>query len=176
MDFDGTLSTELAMLRKQKDEYNDVITTPPPLTNDGKQMASQFGVELHDDPEGRQERRGGEGLRQVPDPAGGQRQVPEGRPRPLAADLSRSWSRTTRGGPTRSGIRTGRPMSSKASAAPTMPFYYTYNPAWAQVRSEHPFNVAFHDIVAGGCHAAGGESTRRIKRCEEIFAKFEIKA
>ena len=44
MDFDGTLSTELAMLRKQKDEYNDVITRAPPLTNDGKPMASQFGV------------------------------------------------------------------------------------------------------------------------------------
>ena len=35
MDFDGTLSTELAMLRKQKDEYNDVLTMPPPLDNDG---------------------------------------------------------------------------------------------------------------------------------------------
>ena len=32
MDFDGTLSTELAMLRKQKDEYNDVSPRPPLLT------------------------------------------------------------------------------------------------------------------------------------------------
>src|SRR5215813_10035058 len=43
MDFDGTLSTELAMLRKQKHEYNDVITMPPPLDNNGKQMVTQNG-------------------------------------------------------------------------------------------------------------------------------------
>ena len=67
-------------------------------------------------------------------------------------------------------------MSSKASAAPTIPDYYTYNPAWAQVRSEHPFNVAFHDIVTGGLTPEDGEPTRRPSACEEIFAKFEIKA
>ncbi len=44
MDFDGTLSTELAMLRKQKAEYNDVITMPPQLDNNGKQMITQIGV------------------------------------------------------------------------------------------------------------------------------------
>jgi hypothetical protein len=44
MDYDGTLSTELAMLRKQKDEYNDVLTIPPLLHNDGSQMATQYGV------------------------------------------------------------------------------------------------------------------------------------
>ena len=45
MDFDGTLSTELAMLRKQKDEYNDVVTMPPQLDNDGKQMITQMGID-----------------------------------------------------------------------------------------------------------------------------------
>jgi len=44
MDYDGTLSTELAMLRKQKAEYNDVLTIPPLLHNDGSQMATQYGV------------------------------------------------------------------------------------------------------------------------------------
>jgi ABC-type glycerol-3-phosphate transport system substrate-binding protein len=44
MDFDGTLSTELAMLGKQKDEYNDVVTMPPQLDNDGRQMITQMGI------------------------------------------------------------------------------------------------------------------------------------
>ncbi len=41
MDFDGTLSTELAMLDTQKDEYNEVRTIPPLLDNSGKQMTPQ---------------------------------------------------------------------------------------------------------------------------------------
>src|SRR5260370_5774029 len=44
MDFDGTLSTELGMLRKQKDEYNDVVTFPPQLDNNGQQMMTQMGI------------------------------------------------------------------------------------------------------------------------------------
>ena len=39
-------------------------------------------------------------------------------------------------------------MSSRACFGPTKPDYFAYNPAWAQVRSEHPFHVAFHEIVA----------------------------
>ena len=56
-----------------------------------------------------------------------------------------------------------------------MPFYYVYNPAWAQVRSEHPFNVAMHDVSM-----AGGKATEAVdkafKRIEEIFTSFQIKA
>src|SRR6185312_4081567 len=44
MDFDGTISTELGMLAKQKDEYNDVITAAPPKMADGSQMPCQFGT------------------------------------------------------------------------------------------------------------------------------------
>ena len=58
MDFDGTLSTELAMLRKQKDEYNDVVTMPPQLDNNGKQMITPNGHRRDDDPERREKHRG----------------------------------------------------------------------------------------------------------------------
>ena len=44
MDFDGTLSTDWRCSGKQKDEYNDVITMPPPLDNNGKQMVTQMGI------------------------------------------------------------------------------------------------------------------------------------
>src|SRR6185437_12320529 len=52
MDFDGTLSTELAMLRKQKEELKEVITHGLPLTNDGKQMKAQFGTNMMIIPKG----------------------------------------------------------------------------------------------------------------------------
>ena len=56
-----------------------------------------------------------------------------------------------------------------------MPFYYIYNPAWAQVRAEHPFNVAFHDVTAGGM-APKAAVEKAFKRIEEIFEKYQIKA
>ena len=40
------------------------------------------------------------------------------------------------------------PYVQQGLVSPTKPDYFAYNPAWAQVRAEHPFNVAFHDIVA----------------------------
>ena len=45
----------------------------------------------------------------------------------------------------------------------------------SQVRSEHPFNIAFHDIVAGGMKSTDAVE-KAYKRIEEIFPKFEIKA
>ena len=42
------------------------------------------------------------------------------------------------------------PYVQQGLVSPTKPDYFAYNPAWAQVRAEHPFNVAFHDIVADG--------------------------
>ena len=44
MDFDGTLSTELAMIKDQQAYLHDMITLPLPLAADGKQMPAQFGV------------------------------------------------------------------------------------------------------------------------------------
>ena len=58
---------------------------------------------------------------------------------------------------------------------PVLPFYYIYNPAWAQVRTEHPFNVAMHDVTAGGMKPADAVA-KAFKRIDEIFAQYEIKA
>src|SRR5437764_1753614 len=52
MDFDGTLSTELAMLRKQKEELKEVITRGPPMTNDGQQCECQFTANMMIIPKG----------------------------------------------------------------------------------------------------------------------------
>ena len=43
MDFDGTISTEVA-LWKEKEEYNDILTLGLPLGNDGKPVAERHGV------------------------------------------------------------------------------------------------------------------------------------
>jgi len=41
MDFDGTISTEVAIYDK-KDDYNDIVTKGLPLDNDGKEIPAQI--------------------------------------------------------------------------------------------------------------------------------------
>ena len=43
MDFDGSLSTEVA-LYNDKEEYNDIVTYGMPLGNDGKQVAARSPI------------------------------------------------------------------------------------------------------------------------------------
>ena len=41
MDFDGTISTEVAIYDK-KEDYNDIVTKGLPLGNDGKELTAQI--------------------------------------------------------------------------------------------------------------------------------------
>ena len=57
--------------------------------------------------------------------------------------------------------------------SPTIPDWFSYNPAWAQVRAEHTFNVAFHDVVANKVQVK--EATlKAMNRVAEIFGKYPI--
>ncbi len=67
------------------------------------------------------------------------------------------------------------PYIEQGLIGPTKPDYFAYNPAWAQVRAEHPFNVAFHEIVAAG-KPVKEAAAKAMKRVEEIFAKYQIGA
>jgi len=174
MDFDGTLSTELAMLRKQKDEYNDVITRGPPMTNDGKPMASQFGVNTMIIPKGAKNVDAGKEFAKYliqPEVNGKYLKGGLGRWLPIFPELVKNdpwWTDPKRDSHV-------PPYVHQGFEAPTIPDYYIYNPAWAQVRSEHNYHVAFHDIVTGGMSPEAAVDKAN-KRCEEIFQKFEIKA
>ncbi len=67
------------------------------------------------------------------------------------------------------------PYIAQGLDSPTKPDYFAYNPAWAQVRAEHPFNVAFHEIVAEG-KPVKEAAAKALKRVEDIFAKYQISA
>jgi len=172
MDFDGTLSTELAMLRKQKDEYNDVITMPPPLDNNGKKMVTQLGGAATMIPKG---------AKNIAVAKEFQKYLiqPEinieflkgglGRFLPAMPELVKNdpwWTDPTRDPHV-------PPYVEQGLFSPTKPDYFAYNPAWAQVRSEHPFHIAFHDIVTGGMPVKEG-AAKALKRVEAIFAKYPI--
>jgi hypothetical protein len=54
-----------------------------------------------------------------------------------------------------------------------MPEFFVYNPAYAQCRTEHIFNVAWADIVHGGMKSTDA-ADKALKRAEAIFAKYPI--
>ena len=56
---------------------------------------------------------------------------------------------------------------------PTIPYFYVYNPAYAQVETEHVWEVAQADIVSGGMKVQDA-ADKAWKRIEAIFAKYPI--
>ena len=86
MDFDGTLSTELAMIKDKQAFYHDMKTVAPRLNkNDGTPMKTQINAGGGYHPEGCEERRGRQGLHEVLHAAEGDEREPEGWAGPLGA-------------------------------------------------------------------------------------------
>jgi ABC-type glycerol-3-phosphate transport system substrate-binding protein len=56
---------------------------------------------------------------------------------------------------------------------PTIPEFYVFNPAYAQVRNEHVWATGWTDIMQGGLTAQVA-AEKAFKRVEEIFAKYPI--
>ncbi len=172
MDFDGTLSTELAMLRKQKDEYADVITMPPPLDNNGKEMVTQLGGASTMIPKGAKNVEVAKDFMKfmiTPEVNSEFLKGGLGRYMPMMPELVKNdlwWTDPERDPHV-------PPYVKQGIFSPTKPDYFAYNPAWAQVRAEHPFNVAFHDIVANDMPVKDA-SAKALKRVEETFAKYPI--
>jgi multiple sugar transport system substrate-binding protein len=169
MDFDGTISTEVALYDKQGD-YNDIVTMGLPLGNDGKELTAQiiaFGPVI---PKGaknvalakeflkyavqpkvlNQYLKGGLGRWMLPIP-----ELVESDPFWMKEDPHReAYAKLT-------------------LLAPTMPIYEVYNPGIAQVNAEHLFSVAMFDVMNNGM-APEQAIDKAFKRAEAIFAKYPI--
>ena len=169
MDFDGTISTEVAIYDK-KEDYNDVVTRGLPLGNDGRELTAQiiaFGPVI---PKGAKNvaaakeflkyavqpkvlneyLKGGLGRWMLPIP-----ELVKSDPFWMKADPHReAYAKLT-------------------LLAPTMPIYEVYNPAIAQVNGEHLFSVAMFDVMNNGM-APEPAIDKAFKRAEEIFAKYPI--
>src|SRR5439155_20041359 len=55
----------------------------------------------------------------------------------------------------------------------TLPQFWVYNPAYAQVQNEHVFMTGWMDIIQGGMDPKAA-TEKAFKRVEEIFAKYPI--
>jgi multiple sugar transport system substrate-binding protein len=169
MDFDGTISTELALFH-DKEQFEDILTHGLPLSNDGKELPSQVALFGPVIPKGAKNLtvakefakymiqpevlnrylKGGLGRWALPLP-----EIVKNDPFWLKDDAHRTAYVT------------------QSVLSPTIPIYEAYNPAIAQVGAEHVImNGAFAVMNAGA--SPEEQIDKAFKRIEDIFAKYPI--
>ena len=169
MDFDGTISTEVALYHK-KEEYDDILTHGLPLSNDGKELPSQVAMFGPAIPKGAKNvavakefakfaiqpkvlneyLKAGLGRWALPIP-----EIVKSDPFWLKEDEHRTAYIT------------------QSVISPTMPIYEAYNPAIAEVGAEHVIMTAAFEVMNNGA-SAEKEIDKAFKRIDEIFAKYPI--
>jgi multiple sugar transport system substrate-binding protein len=171
MDFDGTISTEVA-LWNDKEEYNDILTLGLPLSNDGKQLPSVIGAATAVIPKGAKNITvAKEFLKYSIEPkvlaaylkAGLGRFLP---PMPSIVENDKAFWLDPNNEPLAAYTRQG-------VLEPTIPPYEVYNPAQAEVSTEHVFANAMSDVINNGVTPEAAVD-KAFKRCEAIFAKYPI--
>src|SRR6202011_4280903 len=167
MDFDGTISTEIALYDK-KELYDDIVTRGLPLGNDGKELPAQVFTRGPMIPKGAKNLAvAKEFIKYAIQPKVLNEYLKAGLgrfvvPVPEIAKSDPFWLKED---PHRTAY------TRQTLLGPTLPIYETYNPAIAQVNSEHLFSVAMFDVMKEGM-APGAAIAKAFKRVEEIFAKY----
>ena len=169
MDFDGTISTEVAIYDKKQD-YDDIMTRGLPLGNDGKPLTNQiisFGPVI---PKGAKKiALAKEFLKYAIQPKVLNEYLKGGLGRWMIPilEIAKSDPFWLKEDPHRTAY-TGLTLLGQ-----TMPIYEVYNPGIAQVNAEHLFSVAMFDVMKEGM-APEQAIDKAFKRAEEIFAKYPI--
>jgi multiple sugar transport system substrate-binding protein len=169
MDLDGTISTEVAVLSQgKKEDYDDIVTMGLALSNDGKPVPSQVGNATGLIPKGAKNVAvAKEFLKYLIQPKVDNELLKTGLGRniPCMPSIVKSdhwWFDD----PHRAAYTT------QGLLGPTVPQFWVYNPAYAQVQNEHVWSVGWVDIKDGLAPEAAAE--KAFKRVEEIFAKYPI--
>ncbi len=172
MDFDGTISTEVALYHN-KEEYNDVLTLGLPLSNAGKELPSIAGAATAVIPKGAKNVTvAKEFLKYSIEPkvlatylkGGFGRFLPT---MPAIARNDPGFWLDARNGPRAAYTRQG-------ILGATIPPYEVLNPAMAEVWTEHVFSVAMFDVMNDGM-APEPAVDKAFRRVEAIFAKYPIR-
>jgi multiple sugar transport system substrate-binding protein len=171
MDFDGTISTEVA-LWNDKAAYDDILTLGLPLSNEGKKLPAFVGAATAVVPKAAKNIPAAkEFLKYSIEPkvlaaylkAGLGRFLP---PMPSIVENDKAFWLDPKNEPLTAYTREG-------VLGPTIPPYEVFNPAMAQVSTEHVWSVAMLDIMNNGVTPEAAID-KAFKRCEAIFAKYPI--
>jgi len=171
MDFDGTISTEVA-LWKDKEAYNDILTLGLPLSNEGKPLPSVMGTAAAVVPKGAKNIDAAKDFLKYsiePEVLGTYLKTGLGRflpSMPSIVENDKAFWLDPKNEPLEAYTRQG-------IYGPTAPPYEVYNPARAQVSTEHVFALAILDTInTGGTPESAID--KAFKRTDAIFAKYPI--
>ena len=170
MDIEGSLSTEVAIINNQQD-YNDIVVMGLPLGNDGKPVPAQQGSVCGLIPKGAQNVAVAKDfLKYLIQPGVLNELLKTGLGRylpamPVIVKRDPWWfdpKEPHRVAYVRQGL-----------FSPTVPTFWTSNPAWAEVQNTHVWQTAWAEIMIGGVTTEAA-AAKAFKRVEAIFAKYPI--
>jgi multiple sugar transport system substrate-binding protein len=168
MDIERSLSTEVAIIKNQQD-YNDIVTMRLPLSNDGKPVPVEQGSLCGLIPKGAKNVEVAKNfLKYLIQPKVLNELLKTGLGRNLPAmpaivkDDPWWFADPHRAAYTQQGL-----------LGPTVPTFWTSNPAYAQVQNEHVWQTAWAEIMKDGA-APQAAAEKAFKRVEEIFGKYLI--
>jgi multiple sugar transport system substrate-binding protein len=168
MDIERSLSTEVAIIKNQQD-YNDIVTMRLPLSNDGNPVPVEQGSLCGLIPKGAKNVEVAKDfLKYLIQPKVLNELLKTGLGRNLPAmpaivkDDPWWFADPHRAAYTQQGL-----------LGPTVPTFWTSNPAYAQVQNEHVWQMAWAEIMKDGA-APQAAAEKAFKRVEEIFGKYLI--
>ena len=168
VDFDGTLSTELAMI-KDKTAYDEMVTLGMPKQNDGSPLHCQVNAGGGYIPKGAKNIEVAKDFMKFfmqPKVMNENLKAGLGRWVPAIGSLTRDdpwW--LDKSDPHRVAYVT------EASIDPTMPVYEGFSPAWGQANAEQLWGQAQAEVIKNGVKVADAVD-KAFKRADQIFAKF----
>jgi multiple sugar transport system substrate-binding protein len=172
MDLDGSLSTEAAVLSQgKKQDYDDIVTMGLPLGNDGKPVPSQAGSFCGLIPKGvKNVAVAKDFLKYLIQPRVNNEYLKTGLGRfvPCMPSIVKDdpWWLDPKDPHVVA-------YAQQALLGPTVPSFWVFNPAYAQVQNEHVWSTGWMDIIQGGMMPQAA-AEKAFKRVEEIFAKYPI--
>jgi multiple sugar transport system substrate-binding protein len=171
MDLDGTISTEVAIIADKEAYYHDIVTTGLPLSNDGKQVAAQAGVGCGLIPKGAKNVAVAKDfLKYLIQPKVNNQylKVGLGRNLPVMPSIVKDdpWWLDPKD-PHRP------PYVREGLLGPTVPFFWCFSPAYAEVETNEIWGKAEADIIRNGV-APAAAADMAFQEIEKIFAKYPI--
>ena len=172
MDLDGTLSTELAMIKNKKAYYEEAVVMGLPNRNDGSPMLAGQGAGGGFIPKGAKNvATAKDFMKYFMQPQVMNENLKNGLGRwvPVIPQIVRDdpWWTDTKDDPHRS------PYVHEAVLGPTFPAFNGFNPAWGQVNAEQLWGVAHSDVIKNGMTPSAAVD-KAFKRAEEIFTRYTL--
>jgi multiple sugar transport system substrate-binding protein len=173
MDFDGTLSTELAMFSNKQAFLHDMKTLAPQLKNDGTPMKTQVNAGGGFIPKGAKGIEVAKDFMKYfmqPKVMNDNLKAGLGRWLPAIPSLVKSdpfWLGSDAVEPCL------KPYVEEGVINPTLPVFEGYTPAWGQANAEQLWGQAHADVIKSGMKPADAVD-KAFKRAEQIFAQMTL--